>query len=158
MEMMVEMKSPHGLTQTILHIVDTTSKSYIPSLLDAMWDVILQKLMEAAVGILCQTDPSHAELYKTFLTDPNIVIPENVSKLLKCSFAGAQDDPTLMQLWSRLISIKLFTILRLEYDRYTLRPQLDAIKIKNPLFIINLPRSCSTFTFTQLASHPKANS
>ena len=77
---------------------------------------------------------------------------------MKAAFASANDYRTLMELWSHLTAVKLFTILRLEYDRYTLRPQLDAIKIKNPLFIINLPRSCSTFTFTQLASHPKANS
>ena len=138
MEMMVEMKSPHGLTQTILHIVDTTSKSYIPSLLDAMWDVILQKLMEAAVGILCQTDPSHAELYKTFLTDPNIVIPRTseAPEGGVCLNPGQPDadgdalTPDCLQ--------------ALDDPPHRVRPlhagaQLDANKLKSLVIIINPP-------------------
>ena len=61
-----------------------------------------------------------------------------------------------MQLGSFLTVVKLFTILRLEYDRHTLRPQLDAVNINNPLFSINLTCCGSIFTYTALASHPKA--
>ena len=153
-----EMKISMNFRNQNMHVIDTTSKCYSSSLPGMMWGAILPKLNDAAVWILCQTDPSHAELLMTFLNDQRIVIPEDASKQVKAAFASANDYRTLMELWSHLTAVKLFTILRLEYDRYTLRPQLDAIKIKNPLFIINLPRSCSTFTFTQLASHPKANS
>ena len=85
------------------------------------------------------------------LTDSHIVIPNNDSKLLNAQFDGTKDGPALMQLWLHMSVVKvftilLFTILRLEYDRYSLRPQLDAIKFKNPVFAINLPRCGSAFT------------
>ena len=68
-----------------------------------------------------QTDPSHAELYKTFLTDSHIVIPENVSKLQKAAFTGSHVDPTLMELLSHLTVVKLFTTIHIEYEWATLR-------------------------------------
>ena len=63
-----------------------------------MLDAIQPKQKKAAVGILCQTDPSHAELLKTLMSEAPVIVPENVSKLMNAEFARARDGPMVMHL------------------------------------------------------------
>ena len=60
-----------------------------------------------------------------------------------------------MEMWWHMTAFKLLTTLRIDSDSNTLRPQLDAIRIKYTLFVVNLPWCGSTFPFRLLASHPK---
>ena len=77
-----------------------------------MCDVILRNQEKAPVSS-CASQPKHGAV-QDVPDGPAHRHPENVSKLMKSAVTGAQDDPALMQHWSRPISIEIFMSLRLE--------------------------------------------
>ena len=137
--------------------VDTASPYAVEPIPDAMWQGIVQKITAGAVQLMCQLDPSKKDLYESFLAPNTVAIPANTLALFKAYFAGVHKDPALIEPLCRASAFKFASIMRFEYERTLLRTQLDAVKIKNPVFIFNFPRCGSTFLYRLLSSHPKAH-
>ncbi|EDR25322.1 hypothetical protein, conserved [Entamoeba dispar SAW760] len=133
------------------------SPYYRPLLPEAAFDPIFQKEIQYAVGFLCQMDPSHAELYKTipseymkYLQDPKF--KDNFREF----FAGCFDpESELFKMVFKNNVVKLASYMRFLKERDMDKEELAKIQIKNPLYIVAMPRSGSTFTHSLFSADPR---
>ncbi|KAL7713096.1 Sulfotransferase [Entamoeba marina] len=117
------------------------------------------EMKQMAIGLLCQLDPSHADLYKTILPEydhylENSEFKQNIREL----YAGCQDETSpCTQMVTNGMPIRLASYLKFLKERDYDKENLDKVKINKMLYIFSLPRSGSTFTHALLSADPHAN-
>ena len=130
-------------------------RDFIP---DQMFEGIWAKGKQMSLGFLCQYDPSNAELYKENFPK---IFPELDKDWFKDSFkemfVGCTDPQSgSFQVQMRSLVAKMANYARFLIERMLHKEEIEAVPIKNPMYIINLPRSGSTFTHRVLANDPTA--
>ena len=140
------------------YTMDKTSPYYQELIPRPMFEAIWAKAKPMAIGYLSQLDPSHATLYQTEFPK---IYPELDKEWFKEScyemFVGCHDmESPCFKLTMRGLVAKMASWGRFSMERMMYKNEIDSIKIKNPLYIVALPRSGTTFTHTSLACDPKA--
>jgi len=122
---------------------------------------IIEKLKQLSIGFLCKLDPSHAELYKSNAEKIFKIMEEEgcFFDLVKDRYVGCT-DPSLgiYQDETRSNTAKMSSYFRFLLERELYKEELDKIEIKDPIFVIALPRSGSTFTHYILDADPNGDS
>ncbi|ELP86461.1 hypothetical protein EIN_032120 [Entamoeba invadens IP1] len=142
-----------------LYEFDKTNPHMRHAMPDEPFVGIYQKIQMYAVGLMSQLDPSRAEEYKTLPLKYHAQLEDSVFKgSIQDFFAGCFDSESAIFKNSFRSSVgKVQSYLRFLYEKDTCKEELDKITIKNPLFIVALPRSGSTFTHAVLSQDPNAN-
>lgn len=140
------------------YTVNKESPYYRELLPREVFDAIYNKLKQAAIGFLCSMDPSHAEIYKSLLPEYDHYLEDPLFKdNFYEFFAGCQDTKSeLFMSVFKNSAFKLGCYLHFLKERDLSAKEIEKVPIKNPLYIIAVPRSGTSFTHSLFSADPKA--
>ena len=124
-----------------------------------MFDALWEQSKQMALGYMCQLDPSHAALYQEkwpqisqYLDTP--FFKESHYDMFPGCF-NPEEGMFQDNIRSNVAKMVGYGRFCLERDMY--KEELDKIQIKNPMYIVNLPRAGSTWTHRILCNDPKSH-
>ena len=135
---------------------NTSSPHYHKLISDELFEQLYPKIKQLSIQFLTQLDPSKAEIYKNlpyeyeeYINDPKF------KDTLKESFS-CPEDPTnpLFQVGIKMGVLKVAMYTKLLKEIELSQQEMNEIQIDKPVYIISLPRSGSTFTFSLFQSDP----
>ncbi|ELP86678.1 hypothetical protein EIN_289500 [Entamoeba invadens IP1] len=154
------MSEPFVYTNVEQYQLDTSNKYLLPELPESAFGPIYLKVQEYAVQLMCQLDPTHAEEYKTLPQKYHTQLEANPFKQAAREFFAGCFDPN-SQMFKNVFKYcvgQVSVYLRFLYEQEIDKENLSKVEIKNPLFIVSMPRSGSTFAHHVMSSDPLATS
>ncbi|EMD49569.1 sulfotransferase, putative [Entamoeba histolytica HM-3:IMSS] len=124
------------------------------------FETIHTKIQQHAVAYLCSIEPSNSTLYQSLAEEFKEELNyESYKESEREFFAGCFDlESNMFKSMFTFCVVQMACYLRFLKERKMYKKELDQIEIKNPMYIISMPRSGSTFTHFCLVSDPHASS
>ena len=106
------------------------------------FEAIYENIKQSALGFLCTFDPSHTALYQEYFPKINAELDKEFFKESSYDmFAGCQDPESVSFKFAMRSSItKMAIYARFCMEKLIYKDELEAIPIKKPMYIVNLPR------------------
>ncbi|BFU21903.1 sulfotransferase, putative [Entamoeba histolytica HM-1:IMSS-B] len=129
-----------------------------PEMPQEAFDKLYDNLKKMAVAHLSKYDPEHASIYQQAYLDSDKLFDPQYKIILRDFFAGLfnPEAPIFKQTVRNIVG-KLCSAMRFYEERKMYKDELDKIEIKNPMFIVSLPRSGSTYLHNLLSTDPRAS-
>ncbi|ELP84179.1 hypothetical protein EIN_338380 [Entamoeba invadens IP1] len=140
--------------------LDSSNKYFLPELPESAFNPIYAKVQGYAVQLMCQLDPTHTEEYKTLPQRYHTQLETNLFKQAAREFFAGCFDPN-SRMFKNVFKYcvgQVSVYLRFLYEQEIDKENLEKVEIKNPLFIVSMPRSGSTFAHSVMSSDPYATS
>ncbi|EMD46668.1 sulfotransferase, putative [Entamoeba histolytica KU27] len=133
------------------------NKYGLPLLPKENFEAIFTELGKQSIGLLCQLDPTHAELYQKEIPSLIPTVPQQFIDSMHELLAGCFDQQSeLFKMMTRNVVAKYSACLRFLLEKKLYQKELDNTSMLPTLFVVALPRSGSTFTHTLLSADPQA--
>ncbi|EDR22509.1 hypothetical protein, conserved [Entamoeba dispar SAW760] len=138
--------------------INKESKYYRNLIPRPLFEEYFNNIKKLSIDFLCKLDPSHAELYKSFVPEiDNFVNQPFFKESMYEMFAGCEDQTSVpFKTTMRSSVAKMAALIKYNLELKIDKENIEKIKIKKPIYIVSLPRSGSTFTHAVLACDPCA--